>query len=207
MSRKRVTTMRLGDADREALAALSAAWGQSESEIVRRLIPTGPWLDAIRLVPQERGGPIIAPRLLMADGLRKLMATSANGIKAEYLDAITGPDEVARLFVEWQDGLSTLSGAVGPLGNQFHLVDGLSGSLPELNPKWVSRQVQDIIRGALADLRSPDLTTRIGAGDRLAQRFDLSADRVNLLGRAIGGDVVALEELTAALIKPKPPAE
>ena len=207
MSRKRVTAMRLGDADREALAALSAAWGQSESEIVRRLIPTGPWLDAIRLVPQERGGPIIAPRLLMADGLRKLMVTSANGIKAEYLDAITGPDEVARLFVEWQDGLSTLSGAVGPLGNRFHLVDGLSGSLPELNPEWVSRQVQDLIRGVLADLRSADLAARIGAGVRLAQRLDLSADRVSLLGRAIGGDTVALEELTAALIEPKPPAK
>lgn len=202
MSRKRVTTMRLGDADREALAALSAAWGQSESEIVRRLIPTGPWLDAIRLVPQERGGPIIAPRLLMADGLRKLMVTSANGIKAEYLDAITGPDEVARLFVEWQDGLSTLSGAVGPLGNRFHLVDGPSGSLPELNPKWLDLQVQDLIRGVLDDLRSDDLTARIGAGARLVQRLDLSADRVSLLGRAIGGDTVALEELTAALVKP-----
>jgi len=194
--------MRLGDADREALAALSAAWGQSESEIVRRLIPTGPWLDAIRLVPQERGGPIIAPRLLMADGLRKLMVTSANGIKAEYLDAITGPDEVARLFVEWQDGLSTLSGAVGPLGNRFHLVDGPSGSLPELNPKWLDLQVQDLIRGVLDDLRSDDLTARIGAGARLVQRLDLSADRVSLLGRAIGGDTVALEELTAALVKP-----
>lgn len=202
MSRKRVTTMRLGDADREALAALSAAWGQSESEIVRRLIPTGPWLDAIRLVPQERGGPIIAPRLLMADGLRKLMVTSANGIKAEYLDAITGPDEVARLFVEWQDGLSTLSGAVGPLGNRFHLVDGPSGSLPELNPKWLDLQVQDLIRGVLDDLRSDDLTARIGAGARLVQRLDLSADRVSLLGRAISGDTVALEELTAALVKP-----
>jgi len=194
--------MRLGDADREALAALSAAWGQSESEIVRRLIPTGPWLDAIRLVPQERGGPIIAPRLLMADGLRKLMVTSANGIKAEYLDAITGPDEVARLFVEWQDGLSTLSGAVGPLGNRFHLVDGPSGSLPELNPKWLDLQVQDLIRGVLDDLRSDDLTARIGAGARLVQRLDLSADRVSLLGRAISGDTVALEELTAALVKP-----
>ena len=202
MSRKRVTAMRLGDADREALAALSAAWGQSESEIVRRLIPTGPWLDAIRLVPQERGGPIIAPRLLMADGLRKLMVTSANGIKAEYLDAITGPDEVARLFVEWQDGLSTLSGAVGPLGNRFHLVDGPSGSLPELNPKWLDLQVQDLIRGVLDDLRSDDLTARIGAGARLVQRLDLSADRVSLLGRAISGDTVALEELTAALVKP-----
>ena len=202
MSRKRVTTMRLGDADREALAALSAAWGQNESEIVRRLIPTGPWLDAIRLVPQERGGPIIAPRLLMADGLRKLMVTSANGIKAEYLDAITGPDEVARLFVEWQDGLSTLSGAVGPLGNRFHLVDGPSGSLPELNPKWLDLQVQDLIRGVLDDLRSDDLTARIGAGARLVQRLDLSADRVSLLGRAISGDTVALEELTAALVKP-----
>ena len=202
MSRKRVTTMRLGDADREALAALSAAWGQSESEIVRRLIPTGPWLDAIRLVPQERGGPIIAPRLLMADGLRKLMVTSANGIKAEYLDAITGPDEVARLFVEWQDGLSTLSGAVGPLGNRFHLVDGPSGSLPELNPKWLDLQVQDLIRGVLDDLRSDDLTARIGAGARLVQSLGLSADRVNMLGRAIGGDTVALEELTAALVKP-----
>ena len=202
MSRKRVTTMRLGDADREALAALSAAWGQSESEIVRRLIPTGPWLDAIRLVPQERGGPIIAPRLLMADGLRKLMVTSANGIKAEYLDAITGPDEVARLFVEWQDGLSTLSGAVGPLGNRFHLVDGPSGSLPELNPKWLDLQAQDLIRGVLDDLRSDDLTARIGAGARLVQSLGLSADRVNMLGRAIGGDTVALEELTAALVKP-----
>ena len=199
MSRKRVTTMRLGDADREALAALSAAWGQNESEIVRRLIPTGPWLDAIRLVPQKRGDPIIAPRRLMADGLRKLMATSANGIKAEYLDAITGPDEVARLFVEWQDGLSTFLGLVGPLGNRFVLVEGEYGFLPEPNPDWVAPQIQELVKVALADLGSPELPKRIEAGARLVQRLDLSADRVALLGRAISGDVVALEELTATL--------
>ena len=138
MSRKRVTTMRLGDADREALAALSAAWGQSESEIVRRLIPTGPWLDAIRLVPQKRGDPIIAPRRLMADGLRKLMAASASGPRSEYLDVIANPEAIARLFVEWVDGLFTLYGLVGPLGNQYVLVEGEYGFLPKPNPGLIA---------------------------------------------------------------------
>ena len=202
MSRKKITTMRLGEADDEALAALSAASGQSKSEIVRRLIPTGPWLAALQIVAKEGADPISAPRRLMANELRKALATSANGIKAEYLDAIADPDAIAQLFVEWHDGLSTLLGLAGPLGNRFVLVEGEYGFLPEPNPDWVAPQIQELIRGALDDLRSADLTVRIGAGARLVQRLDLSADRVNLLGRAISGDAGALEDLAAALIKP-----
>ena len=180
---------------------LSAALGQPETTLLRRLVPTPPWGDVFLAYTRVSGetDPMAAPRLLMADGLRKLMATSASGPRSEYLDAIVCPDTIGQIFLEWCDGLSTLHGAVGPLGNRFVLVEGEYGFLPEPNPDWVAPQIQELVKLALADLRSSELPKRIEAGARLVQRLDLSADRVALLGRAIIGDVVALEELTAAL--------
>lgn len=119
---------------------LSAALGQPETTLLRRLVPTQPWCDVFLSYARVTGetDPMAAPRQLMADGLRRLMATSASGLRSEYLDAIVDPEAIASFFVKWVDGLFTLHGLVGPLGNQFVLVEGEYGYLPEPNPRLIT---------------------------------------------------------------------
>lgn len=200
MTRKTVASMRFDEASRKALAELSSEWGQSEAEIVRRLVPTGPWLLALKGVPHDKGadlGGVV--RGLMADGLRRLMAISANGIKPEYLDVIADPEAIAELYVEWLDGLSTLIGVVGPLGGQFKLVEGEAGFLPERNPAWIAARVHNQLMAAVEALRSPHIEVRADAGARLSRSVELGPDRAALLGRAIGGDATAVDALAADL--------
>ena len=119
---------------------LSVALGQPETTLLRRLVPTPLWGDVFLAYTHVSGetDPMAAPRRLMADGLRKLMAASASGPRSEYLDVIANPEAIARLFVEWVDGLFTLYGLVGPLGNQYVLVEGEYGFLPKPNPGLIT---------------------------------------------------------------------
>ena len=140
MGKTKTFGVRLDTHQIEFAEQLSAATGQPETTLLRRLVPTAPWGAAFLAYTRVTGetDPMSAPRQLMADGLRKLMATSLSGPRSEYLDAIVNPEAIANLFIEWVDGLFALHGLVGPLGNRFVLVEGEYGFLPKPNPELIT---------------------------------------------------------------------
>lgn len=201
MTKTRTFGVRLDDRQIDFAERLSNAVGLAETTALRRLVPTAPWDQAFANFARMTGEAdvLAVPLKLMADGLRKFLAMTRDGIKAEYTDVLLNPNDVAGLFVEWCDGFATKNGWVGPLGNKYTLVEGEYGHMPEPNPAWVAPKVHNLIAAATANLRSPDLKTRIAAGGDLVQGLDLSPDRAALLGRAIAGDAAAADELAAAL--------